>query len=97
MLEERMCEDDKYRLLSERILNESWSNVELFKKEIGKILEKGRVESDREMSLIMMAANAFFQKVTLNDAESCKLDLVSSGQECDSCKNCSLKECTFCL
>ena len=88
-----------YGLFCERVINESWSNVERYKKDIEVILERRTIETDTDLSLLLMASNAFLQKVTLSQAENDKLGLnVSKINSCDNyenCDDCDLDTCDY--
>ena len=100
MAKEEMEKDDMYRLVCERILNESWSNAERYKGEIEKILERGTIESERDVSLLLIASGAFMQRSTLISADNSRFDLdefslVPCGRGHNSCDDCQLIECDY--
>ena len=70
-----LFEGELGRLMCERILNESWSKVREHREEIEFILEKGKIEGERERALIFAAANAFMQTITLEEIENESLGL----------------------
>jgi len=93
-------QESTFRLFSERVINETWSKAEQYKEEIELILERGTVESDRDISLLLIAANAFIQKVTLSDADNHEMgleefSLVPCGKEYKSCDSCGLEDCDY--
>jgi hypothetical protein len=94
--------DDRYKLLCEKVLNESWSAVEQHVEEIQVALEKKELD-EKDLVLIKLAARAFLQRAMMEKAESIALfgvDLSelspcgqNSNQECPcERKICRLKE-----
>ena len=57
------------RLLCEKIVNQTWSTAANFREEIEQILDKSGPISDRDISLLIIAATAFVQKDTLIELE----------------------------
>jgi hypothetical protein len=64
--------DDRYKLLCEKVLNESWSAVEQHVEEIEVALEKKELD-EKDLVLIKLAARAFLQRAMLEKAESIAL------------------------
>lgn len=64
--------DDRYKLLCEKILNESWSEIEQYTEEIQVALEKEELD-EKDLLLIKLAARAFLQRATMEKAESVAL------------------------
>ena len=67
--QQRVSQQDVCRLICERIVNEGWSEAERHRDEISTIVERGSVESERDRSLLLIAATAFLQKSTLGDLD----------------------------
>ena len=61
-----------YRLLCEKVVNESWSQVEKYTDLISDTLEKEVLNSE-DIDIIKMAARAFVQKAILERADSVSL------------------------
>jgi limonene-1,2-epoxide hydrolase len=57
----------KYRLICEKVVNESWGEVSKFKDEIKGVLEKTGNLTDIDIILLKIAADAFVQKVVLSE------------------------------
>lgn len=64
--------DDRYKLLCEKILNESWSEIEQYTEEIQVALLKDEPDEE-DLLLIKLAARAFLQRATMEKAESVAL------------------------
>jgi hypothetical protein len=64
--------DDRYKLLCEKVLNESWSAVEQHTEEIQIALEKKELD-EKDIILIKLAARAFIQRAIMEKAESVAL------------------------
>ncbi len=64
---------DVQRFRCEKIVKESWSIAKGFKDEIEEVLKKDRPRSSNDISLLIIAAAAFIQKVTLEDVENKEL------------------------
>jgi len=62
-------EETVNRLLCEKIVNETWSKAAHYKKEIIEVLDKNGPDNARDISLLIIAAEAFIQKETLIEAE----------------------------
>ncbi len=60
--------DDLLLLQCEKIVNESWSKAAIHSDDIKAIVEKGGPSTEREEAIIMIAANAALQKMTLDKA-----------------------------
>ena len=75
MDEKKMSQTDVCRLICERIANEGWANAEKYKDEIEVIVERRSIKSEKDFSLLLIAANAFLHKVTLSDLENNELGL----------------------
>lgn len=60
--------EDLYQMRCEKIVNESWSRASLHFDEIKKIVETGEVSTEEDKSLLLVAAGAFVQKMTLEQA-----------------------------
>ncbi len=84
--------EERYRIKCEKVVNESWSVVEEHKDEIKEILEKGGPETDRELSILKIAAEAFLMKISLSRAEDIALFGVNleipCGKKISSCDDC---------
>jgi len=61
--------DVDYRLLCEKIINESWSKVERHMDQISEALDK-EILTNKDISLLKMAARAFIQKALLEKADN---------------------------
>ena len=61
-----------YRLLCEKVVNESWSQMEKHTDLISETLEKDILDTE-DIELIKLAARAFVQKATLEKADSVAL------------------------
>lgn len=68
----RINKEERYKLLCEKVLNESWSSVGEYSEEIELILEKEELDAE-DLVLIKMAARAFVQKIMMEKAESVAL------------------------
>ncbi len=66
---------DVQRLRCEKLVNESWSIAERHKEKIQAVLNKNNPTSPNDISLLVIAAAAFMQKVMLDDVENEELDL----------------------
>ncbi len=89
-------ERDVQRLRCEKLVNESWSKAEEYKDEIQKVLNKGNPTSEEDISLLIIGAAAFMQKVMLNGVENEELFGLSSvpcGRDHNSCDDCDLVKC----
>lgn len=64
--------DGRYKLLCEKILNESWSEIAQYTEEIQVALLKDEPD-ERDLLLIKLAARAFLQRSTMEKAESVAL------------------------
>ena len=64
--------EERYRLLCEKEVNESWSKVERYTEEIVKILDKKKITDD-DLTLLKIVARVFVQKAMLDKAESIAL------------------------
>ena len=91
MNEKKVNQTDVCRLICERIANEGWSNAEKYKDNLEIILERRSIESEEDLSLLLIVANAFLQKVTLSELENNELGLKITNligdedlDECDS-------------
>ncbi len=86
-------------LQCEKVVNESWSSVKQYKNELIAILEKEEVSNPAEISLLKAAANAFIQKIELEEAEEFNLGMGFEGVPCGkgyaSCDDCVLEECDY--
>ena len=60
--------DDLLLLQCEKIVNETWSIAAIHYDDIQSIIEKGGPCTEREEAIIMIAANAALQKMTLDKA-----------------------------
>ncbi len=76
----KCSKEDHYKLLCEKVLNESWSSVEQHTEEIQRALEKKEL-NERDLVLIKMAALAFLQKVMIDRADSVSLFGVDLSKE----------------
>lgn len=61
--------DDIHRLRCEKIVNESWSKARDFYYDIEYIIHKGKSENERENAILMIAANAALQQMTLDNVD----------------------------
>jgi len=64
--------DERYKLLCEKVLNESWSEVSKHTEEIQAALEKSYLEEE-DLLLIKLAARAFLQRALMERADSVAL------------------------
>lgn len=64
--------EERYKLLCEKVLNESWSSVSQHTEEIQLALEKEELD-EKDVALIKMAARAFVQRDMMEKAESMTL------------------------
>lgn len=93
--------EDLYLIRCERIVNESWGQVGKYYGELEKIIEQGGPQNDFEESIVLMAANATLQQLTLEAAEDIKIfeqdpedsifGLVPSGKDNKCCDDCDLE------
>lgn len=60
--------DDLFALQCEKIVNESWSKAVIHYDSLKEIIERGGPCTEREEAIIMIAANAALQKMTLDRA-----------------------------
>jgi len=60
--------EDMFFIQCEKIVNETWSKAAIHYNDIKKIVEKGGPENEYEQSIMMIAANATLQKMTLDKA-----------------------------
>ena len=60
--------EDMFFIQCEKIVNETWSKTAIHYDEIKTIVEKGGPENEYEQSIMMIAANATLQKMTLDKA-----------------------------
>ena len=65
--------EEKYRLLSEKLVNESWSAAEKYAEEIEEVLQQEGELDERGKSLLIIAATAFVQRAAMEKAESIAL------------------------
>ena len=61
--------DDIHRLRCEKIVNESWSKARELYDELENIIHKGKYENEREYTILMIAANAALQQMTLDNVD----------------------------
>ena len=64
--------EEKFRLLCEKEMNESWSKAEKYTEEIEKVLKKEKWD-EGDQSLIRIAAMAFLVRATMEKADSIAL------------------------
>jgi hypothetical protein len=62
----------RYKLLCEKVLNESWSSVERYTEEIQEVLEKVEL-NEKDIVLLRIAAGAFVQRAIMEKADSVAL------------------------
>jgi len=60
--------EDMFFIQCEKIVNETWSKTAIHYDTIKEIVEKGGPENEYEQSIMMIAANAALQKMTLDKA-----------------------------
>ncbi len=60
--------EDLIVLQCEKIVNESWSKAAIYYDDIKRIVVKGGASTESEESIMMIAANAALQKMTLDKA-----------------------------
>jgi len=60
--------EDMFSIQCEKIVNETWSKTARYYDEIKSIVAKGGPENEYEQSIMMIAANATLQKMTLDKA-----------------------------
>lgn len=60
--------EDMYRMRCEKVVNEGWSRASLHFDEIKQVVEKGKVSTEEDEILLLIAAGAFIQKMTLDRA-----------------------------
>ncbi len=89
----------QYRLLSEKVVNESCAEVGKYTSEIEKALEKKDI-GEKELLLLKIAARAFVQRVKIERITNMELfgiDLqsVPCGKDHSSCDDCSLEVCDY--
>jgi len=83
--------DDLLVLQCEKIVNESWSKAANFYDDIKRIVEKGGPNTESEVGIMMIAANAALQKMTLDRATDQLLFGLS--EEMSSCGQNPQDEC----
>lgn len=64
--------EEKYRLRSEKVVNESWSKVKKYTDEVIQILEKKNLD-DRDILILRIIARAFVQQSILEEADTIAL------------------------
>jgi len=64
--------EERFRLLCEKTMNESWAAAEKYTEEIEKVLEKEKW-NDKDESLVRIAAMAFCQRALMEKADSIAL------------------------
>jgi hypothetical protein len=62
-------EEDLILLRCDKIVNETWSKAAVYYEEIKFIMEKGGPSNEAEEAIMMIAANATLQKMTLDKAK----------------------------
>jgi len=60
--------EDLMLMRCEKIVNETWSKTSLYYDTLKDIIEKGGPSTDQELTILMIAANATLQKMTLDKA-----------------------------
>ena len=60
--------EDMFFIHCEKIVNETWSKTAIHYDDIKMIVEKGGPENEYEQMIVMIAANATLQKMTLDRA-----------------------------
>lgn len=58
--------DEMDRLKCERIVNETWAKAREYYEELQEIIERGTIEDGRDEAILLIAANASLQKMTLD-------------------------------
>lgn len=61
--------EEDVRLKCEKIVNESWSDAQKFYNEIKNIINKDGPKNKKENIILIIAANAALQQMTLDKAE----------------------------
>jgi len=61
--------DDMFFIQCEKIVNETWSKAAMHYDDIKAIIEKGGPENEYEQIIMLIAANATLQKMTLDKAK----------------------------
>lgn len=56
-------------LRCEMVVNETWSKLDSYYDELKEIMDKGGPESDREQSIVLIAAEVALQNLTLTKAQ----------------------------
>ena len=92
-------EEERHRLMCEKVVNESWSAVEEHIDKILIALEKEELDSD-DMLLLKLGARAFVQRVMLDRADSEALfgidpNKVPCGKGYNNCDECPLEKCDY--
>jgi hypothetical protein len=93
-MSKKVNQDVIQRLFCERIVETTWSNAEKFKEELAIIVNRGTIKTDRDLSILLISAGAFLQRVTLSDADNVELGLtVVSCDKKNSCDDYELADC----
>lgn len=90
--------EDMFFIQCEKIVNETWSKTALYYDEIKAIIEKGGPENEYEQGIMMIAANATLQKMTLDRASDKRFfdldeEMSSCGQHLKSDCPCEREVC----
>lgn len=72
MTKSKHSKEEEYRLLCEKVVNESWSTVGKYTDEIDKALEKDILD-EKDITLLRAAAQAFVQRSILEKIDSVAL------------------------
>ena len=75
--------DDLLLLQCEKIVNESWSKAAIHHISLKDIIEKGGPSTEKELAIVMIAANAALQKMTLDRAKD--QDLFGLSEKMSPC------------
>ena len=92
-------EEERNRLMCEKVVNESWSKVEEHLDKIIIALEKEILE-ESDILLLRLGCRAFVQRVMLDRAANKSLfgvdpNKVPCGRNYSSCDDCPLEKCDY--
>jgi len=81
---EKEVMEDLFRIQCEKILNETWAKALIHYDKIKEIVEHGDIRNETDKIVLLIAANAALQKMTLDRAVDSSLNL-SLNEEMSLC------------